>query len=69
MYFDNLLVSAALLGLASAEYTTKYLTGSSNNTIQVLVEGDGPSLLVWPSFARDSLDDFYEFSTALADAG
>ncbi|KAK1656398.1 hypothetical protein BDP81DRAFT_402224 [Colletotrichum phormii] len=69
MYLDNLLVSAALICLASAEYTTKYLTGSSNNTIQVLVEGDDPSLLVWPSFARDSLDDFHEFSTTPADAG
>ncbi|KAJ0305572.1 uncharacterized protein N0V96_011356 [Colletotrichum fioriniae] len=69
MFINNLLASSALLGLASAVYTTEYLTGSSNNTIQVLVEGDGPSLLVWPSYARDSIDDFHEFSTALADAG
>jgi len=26
-------------------------------------------LLVWPSFARDSIEDFHEFSTALAEAG
>lgn len=69
MYFKNTLDLAALPALASATYTTEYLTGSSNNTIQILVEGEGPTLLVWPSFARDSLDDFHEFSTALADSG
>lgn len=69
MHFKNTLALAALPALASAAHTTEYLTGSSNNTIQVLVEGEGPSLLVWPSFARDSIDDFHEFSTALAEAG
>ncbi|KAJ0330992.1 hypothetical protein COL922a_012129 [Colletotrichum nupharicola] len=69
MYFKNTLALAALPALASAAYTTEYLTGSSNNTIQVLVEGEGPSLLVWPSYARDSIEDFHEFSTALAEAG
>lgn len=69
MHFKDTLALAALPALASAAYTTEYLTGASNNTIQVLVEGEGPSLLVWPSFARDSIDDFHEFSTALAGAG
>ncbi|KAF9874529.1 alpha beta hydrolase fold protein [Colletotrichum karsti] len=63
------LAVATLVGMASSSYTTKYLTGASNNTIQVLVEGNGPALLVWPSFARDSIEDFHEFSTALAGAG
>ncbi|KAJ3963103.1 hypothetical protein N0V92_000082 [Colletotrichum tropicale] len=69
MHFKHSLALAALPALASAAYTTEYLTGSSNNTIQVLIEGEGPSLLVWPSFARDSIEDFHEFSTALAEAG
>lgn len=69
MHFKNTLAVAALPTLATAAYTTEYLTGASNNTIQILVEGEGPSLLVWPSYARDSIDDFHEFSTALAEAG
>lgn len=69
MYFKNTLALAALPALASAAHTMEYLTGSSNNSIQVLVEGEGPSLLVWPSYACDSIEDFYEFSTALAEAG
>lgn len=69
MHFNNILTIVALPALASAVYTTEYLTGASNNTIQILVEGEGPSLLVWPSYARDSIEDFHEFSTALAEAG
>lgn len=69
MHFKNTLALAAVPTLATAAYTTEYLTGASNNTIQILVEGEGPSLLVWPSYARDSIDDFHEFSTALAEAG
>ncbi|KAH8779780.1 Alpha/Beta hydrolase protein [Diaporthe sp. PMI_573] len=69
MHFKHILALAALPALGSGAYTTEYLTGASNNTIQILVEGEGPSLLVWPSFARDSIEDFHEFSTALAEAG
>lgn len=69
MHFKTTLALVVLPALASAAYTTEYLTGASNNTIQILVEGEGPSLLVWPSYARDSIDDFHEFSTALAEAG
>lgn len=69
MHFKNITALVALPAVASAAYTTEYLTGASNNTIHILVEGDGPSLLVWPSLARDSIDDFHEFSTALAEAG
>lgn len=69
MHLKNTLALAAVPTLATAAYTTEYLTGASNNTIQILVEGEGPSLLVWPSYARDSIDDFHEFSTALAEAG
>lgn len=68
MHFKSLLALAALPALASAA-KTEYLTGASNNTIQILVEGEGPSLLVWPSYARDSIEDFHEFSAALASAG
>ena len=69
MHFKHTLALAAMPALGSGAYTTEYLAGASNNTIQVLVEGEGPSLLVWPSFARDSIEDFHEFSTALAEAG
>lgn len=63
--------AAALLlsSLASATYTEHFITGSSNQTIQVLSEGSGPSLLINPSYARDSIADFNALSTGLATAG
>ena len=49
--------------------TLSQLVPTSNSTIETLVQGNGPVLVVLPSYGRDGGSDFDEFSALVVRAG
>ncbi|KAF7553698.1 hypothetical protein G7Z17_g3429 [Cylindrodendrum hubeiense] len=69
------LVNAAPVGSVTTIVTADDLEWPSQwvqtaeSTLRVLVQGSGPSVLIYPSYGRDSGEDFNGISTILVDAG
>jgi hypothetical protein len=49
--------------------TTSELVATRNATIETLVQGEGPVLVVLPSYGRDGIADFDRFANLIACSG
>lgn len=54
--------------LANYKWPTQ-LVRSGETNIQVFVQGAGPTVVILPSYGRDSGDDYNYFTNSLVDAG